>query len=96
VAHPEAPAITPIGEATWRHRARVRGRVQSMRVHPWADVATLECVVTDDTGGLLLVFLGRRRVEGIGLGRELVAEGMVGASRGYLAMLNPSVELLGA
>lgn len=65
-----------------------------MRVQPWADVASLECTVVDDTGGLLLVFLGRRRVAGLELGREVVAEGMVGESRGYLAMLNPDVELL--
>ena len=65
-----------------------------MRVQPWADVASLECVVVDETGGILLVFLGRRKVAGVDLGRELIAEGMVGQSRGYLAMLNPDIELL--
>jgi hypothetical protein len=65
-----------------------------LRVQPWANVATLECVVVDDTGGLLLVFLGRRRVAGIGLGRSVIAEGMVGNQRGYLAMLNPEIQLL--
>lgn len=65
-----------------------------MRVRPWADVATLECVVVDDTGGLLLVFLGRRQVAGLTLGRDLIAEGTVSAQRGYLAILNPVVELL--
>ena len=66
----------------WRTRARIRGHVRSMRVQPWGDVASLECVVVDETGGILLVFLGRRKVAGIELGRELVAEGMVGQSRG--------------
>ncbi len=65
-----------------------------MRVQPWADIASLECVVVDDTGGVLLVFLGRRKVAGVELGRRLAAEGMVGASRGYLAILNPELELL--
>ena len=86
--------VTPIGHVHWRSRSRVRGRVHSMRVQPWADVASLECVVLDDTGGILLVFLGRRKIPGIELGREIVAEGMVGQSRGYLAILNPSVELI--
>jgi hypothetical protein len=65
-----------------------------MRVQPWAGVASLECVVMDPTGGVLLVFLGRRKVAGVELGRALEAVGMVGESRGYLAILNPEIELL--
>lgn len=90
-----AAPVTPIGDVRWRTRARIRGKVRSMRVQPWADVASLECVVIDETGGVLLVFLGRRKVAGVELGRALVAEGMVGQSRGYLAILNPEIELLG-
>jgi hypothetical protein len=86
--------ITPIGDVRWRTRARVRGFVRSMRVQPWADVASLECLVSDETGGILLVFLGRRKVAGVELGREMIAEGMVGQSRGYLAVLSPDIELL--
>jgi hypothetical protein len=84
----------PIGEVEWRTHARIRGRIRSLRVQPWANVATLECVVVDETGGLLLVFLGRRRVAGVELGRHVIAEGMVGNQRGYLAMLNPEIQLL--
>jgi hypothetical protein len=86
--------VTPIASARWRTTARIRGTVRSMRVQPWADVASLECIVVDDTGGIVLVFLGRRKVAGIELGREVIAEGMVGQSRGYLAMLSPDIELL--
>jgi hypothetical protein len=87
--------VTPIGDVRWRTRARIKGKIRSMRVQPWADVASLECVVVDSTGGVLLVFLGRRKVAGVELGRTLVAEGLVGLSRGYLAILNPEIELLG-
>jgi hypothetical protein len=86
--------VTPIGDIRWRTHARIKGKIRSMRVQPWADVASLECVVLDETGGVLLVFLGRRKVAGVELGRALVAEGMVGQSRGYLAILNPDIELL--
>ena len=89
-----AAVMTPIGDVRWRTHARIKGKIRSLRVQPWADVATLEAVVVDETGGLLLVFLGRRKVAGVELGREIVAEGMVGASRGYLAILNPEIELL--
>ncbi len=87
--------MTPIGDVRWRTRTRIKGKVRSIRVQPWADVASLECVVMDETGGILLVFLGRRKVAGVDLGRSLVAEGMVGQSRGYLAVLNPDIELIG-
>jgi len=93
-ATPSTTPLTPIGDVRWRTHARIRGRIRSLRVQPWANVATLECVVVDDTGGLLLVFLGRRRVAGVELGRSVIAEGMVGNQRGYLAMLNPEIELL--
>jgi hypothetical protein len=89
-----APAVTPIGELQWRSHARISGRVQSVRVQPWADVATLECLVLDESGGVLLVFLGRRAIPGVTLGRHLEAEGTVGESRGYLAIMNPAIELL--
>jgi len=90
---PGSTPIVPIGTVAWREHARIRGRIRSMRVQPWANVASLECVVVDETGGLLLVFLGRRRVAGVELGRQVVAEGMIGEHRGYLAMLNPELEL---
>lgn len=95
-AAPEALALVPIGEVRWRHPARIQGRVRSLRIQPWADVATLEAVVVDETGGLVLVFLGRRRVAGLELGRRVVASGMVGQIRGYLAILNPTLELIAA
>jgi RecG-like helicase len=85
---------TPMGHVRWRNRARIEGTIRSLRVQPWAEVASLECVVVDETGGILLVFLGRRKVAGVDLGRRVAAEGMVGESRGYLAMLNPDIELL--
>ncbi len=88
--------LTPIGELRWREHARIQGRVRSLRVQPWADVATLEAVVVDESGGLVLVFLGRRRVAGLELGSRVVASGMVGQSRGYLAILNPTLELVAA
>jgi hypothetical protein len=90
---PKARPIVPIGSVRWRQPARVQGRIRSMRVQPWANVASLECVIVDDTGGLVVVFLGRRHVAGLDLGRFLIADGVVGSHRGYLAMLNPEIEL---
>lgn len=88
-----SPPAKAIGDVRWRDVCTINGRVRSLRVQPWADVASLEAVVVDETGGLVLVFLGRRSVPGVDLGRRLVAAGRVGQHRGYLAMLNPWFEL---
>ena len=96
VAEPAAAPPTgcvPIAEVAWRHRARVHGRVRSVRVQPWGGVPTLECRLVDESGGLIVVFLGRRAVAGIEPGRHVIADGMVGAHHGRLAMINPDYEL---
>ena len=86
---------TPICEATWRRPARVRGTVRAKRLQPWAEGAVaLELTVVDDSGGLTLVFLGRKAIPGIRLGTRMEAEGMVGESRNRLAILNPRYRLL--
>jgi RecG-like helicase len=89
-----SPEEKPIGDVRWRDVCTIRGRVSSLQVRQWAAVASLEAVVVDDTGGLTLVFLGRRRVAGLDVGRHVVASGRVGERRGSLAMLNPWFELL--
>jgi hypothetical protein len=84
----------PIASVHYRQRARVAGRVRTMRVQPWAGVATLECSIVDASGGLLIVFLGRREVAGIAPGAKVVVEGMVGDHGGRLAILNPAYRII--
>jgi len=85
---------TTISDAQWRQRVRVVGRVKSVRVQPRAGTSNLECVLADDTGRLLLVFQGRRRIPGIQPGAKLVVEGMVGDWARRQAILNPDYELI--
>jgi amino acid transporter len=103
VSHGVESAITPeevpegatsIGTVGARQRARVAGRIRSVRVQPWSGVATLECTVADSTGSIVLVFLGRKHVAGIAPGAKIVAEGMVGDHRGRLAILNPDYRII--
>lgn len=87
--------VTPIGDTRWRERVKVAGRVKAMRVQPWADqVASLELTLADGTGGITVVFLGRRKLGGVDLGTHLVAEGTTSEHHGLLTMLNPSYQLL--
>ena len=88
--------VEPIGDVRWRRRVKVAGRVQALRVQPWAEVASLEITVGDGTGALTAVFLGRRRISGITLGTRLALDGMVTDVRGRLAIMNPAYQLLPA
>jgi hypothetical protein len=90
----EAAGQVPIADVRWRQRVIVRGTVRSMRVRPWAEgVSTLEATLVDETGGVTLVFLGRKRIAGLGLGTSVEAEGMVGENRGRLVIINPVYRL---
>jgi amino acid transporter len=89
------PDRTPIAQVVYRTHAVVAGRVSGVRVQPHGGVASLECTVVDESGGMLLVFLGRRSIAGIAVGSRVVAEGMVGEDRGRLAIVNPMYRLLG-
>ena len=89
------PGTQPIASLHWRTRARVAGRVKTIRVQPLSEVPTIECVVVDDSGeAITFVFLGRRSIAGLRSGTRMVAEGMVGKHKGKLAMINPSYEVL--
>jgi amino acid transporter len=94
---PEAavvPGCQSIGGVRWRSQVRVAGRVRSMRVAPQHDAPTLELVLVDDTGGLSVVFLGRRGIAGVDVGSRMLVEGTVGIHKARLALLNPSYQLL--
>lgn len=89
------PGATPMSEARYRARVRLAGKVRSMRVAPQHDAPTLELVLVDPTGGVSVVFLGRRDLAGVDVGTRMVVEGTVGVHKGRLALLNPKYQLLG-
>ncbi len=91
----EAPAeTTPIGELDWRERVVVEGRIASVRVTPICDSPALACELFDETGGVVVLFYGRRQIPGVVPGRRMRVTGRVGNVEGQLAIANPSYELL--
>lgn len=87
--------VIPIADVTWRSQVKVAGRVRALRIQPWAEkIASLELTLADSTGGLTVVFLGRRKIGGIELGTHLVVEGMTSEHHGLLTVLNPAYQLL--
>ena len=89
-----AENILPIGNITWRKRAHVQGRVNSIKSAPANSTPFVEVEVWDETGGVTLQFLGRREITGLEVGAQLRAEGMVGENNGQLIILNPSYEIV--
>ena len=87
--------VIPIADVVWRKHVKVAGRVKAVRIQPWAEqIASLELTLADDTGGITVVFMGRRTLGGVKLGTHLVVDGMASESHGLLTLLNPAYQLL--
>ncbi len=91
---PRPETAAGIGAARFRDRVDLTGRVKAMQVQPWSGIATLEVTLADEHGHIQVVFLGRRDIPGLTVGRQLRVQGVVGRHRGRLALLNPSYRLL--
>lgn len=94
LAKPRADGTTAMGDLTYRSRATVKGQVRAVNVTPVGGTPRLECEIFDESGGITLVFFGRRAIQGIQPGARIQAEGMVGDTDGYLTIANPSYALL--
>jgi hypothetical protein len=90
----EVPDATPIGRVRPRQNVRVAGRVTSVTVQPWGSVPTLECELRDDTGRLVVAFLGRRQIAGVTPGARMVVKGVASERRGQLVIINPDYDFL--
>ncbi|GAB2702309.1 APC family permease [Kitasatospora kifunensis] len=94
VPGPRTDGVTHMRDLVWRERAGVEGQVRSVNLTPVSGVPRLECRLYDETGGITLIFYGRRDVPGISPGVRLRAEGMVGNTDGRLTIANPTYTLL--
>lgn len=88
--------VTPLDEITLRTTQHVLGEIESVRVVPRANADAVEATISDGTGLVTLVFLGRRRIPGISPGRRLIAEGVPAKSGMRVLMYNPRYTLLTA
>lgn len=68
-----------------------------MRIDPRQGSGSIEATVNDGSGRMVVKWLGRHKLAGIGLGMGLVFEGTVGREPGgKLQVLNPEYELVPA
>jgi len=90
------PGATAIAEVKPRTVARVAGVVEGIRVRPREGVPAIEAVVTDGSGSVTAVWLGRRTLPGLSLGCRMVLEGRLGGDPRSLQVMNPRYEFAGA
>ena len=71
----------PIADAPDRERVRLRGTLRTVTLRPRGGVPALEAELYDGSGVITVVWLGRRRIAGIGPGRAIQVEGRIGVPR---------------
>ncbi len=94
--HSAALGGTPCGQLKDRHRVQIVGSLRSVSLRPRAGVPALEAEISDGTGVVTLIFLGRREIPGITPGRWLRVSGLVACDAGRRTIYNPGYELIPA
>jgi hypothetical protein len=89
-----ALGLTPIPEAPVRAPIRVGGEIQKVQIVPRAGSPSVEVTVSDGYGKAIGVFVGRSRIGGMTMGRNVVFEGVARKERERLMLLNPAYTLV--
>lgn len=90
-----ASGCTRVDAIANRDRGDIHGVLRSVSIRPVDDVTALEAELYDGTGSVTLVWLGRRRINGITPGRTLTASGRIGLRGKDRVMYNPGYRLDG-
>ena len=83
-----------ISDARVRDRVKLAGVVNRITVLPTAGNESVEALVSDGTGEVTVVFMGRRSIPGLSLGTRVVVEGALGEQRGRRRLVNPTFEFV--
>jgi hypothetical protein len=86
------PGSTRIAEAPLRSRAKLAGVVRRITVRPLEGYESLEALISDGTGEIEIVWMGRRSIPGLSLGTKVIVDGVVGENRGERRVVNPTFE----
>jgi len=86
--------LAQINDAPLRVPVRLGGEVKQLRMAPRAGSQTLEVVLSDGSGELIVVFTGRRQLGGLSHGRAVLVEGVAYTEHGRRVMYNPAYTLL--
>ena len=89
------PGSVRIGSAPLREQVRIAGVIRRLTVFPLQDNKSLEAVISDGTGEVVVRFMGRRAIRGLGLGTRVVVEGLLSEQKNAVQMINPRLEFTG-
>jgi hypothetical protein len=85
-----APSTLAIGTLHVRDRVAVGGVVTKLQQRHWSSGSqSLHATISDRTGSVAVVFLGRSHVAGVELGRAVVVAGAVIQRHGLRLIMNP-------
>jgi len=76
----------------WAATVPGTGVVKRITVRPLEGFESLEALISDGTGELSVLWMGRRAIPGLTLGTRIVVEGVMAEKRGGLKMVNPTFE----
>lgn len=85
---------TPISQLEPRTRAVVRGRIVSMTYPSEKTIPQIRVNLRDESGTLIVNWLGRRDIPGVQVGDEIIVEGIVSWQESELIMSNPSYQII--
>lgn len=92
-ADSEEAGATPIMTCQRGEKVTACGILRSVVIRPRAGVPALEAELYDGTGTLSLVWLGRRRISGVEVGRSVVVEGRMTCDGDQSTLFNPRYRL---
>lgn len=85
-----------IRECPSREPVRITGVVKRLTLRPQDGSTSLEALVTDGTGEMAVVWMGRSNIEGLHLGTRVILRGVIAPSRhSRPKMVNPDFEFAG-
>lgn len=88
-----AAGCQQIERARVRERVHLRGTVQAITLSPEIDKGGLDVELDDGTGRITLVWMGRRLIPGIEVGRKIDVWGTLTISAGRRVIFNPAYQL---
>ena len=83
-----------VADAADRSRVTLRGTIEVLTIRPRRHTPWLEAELSDGSGRVTLIWMGRHEIPGIEAGRELLVRGRISAVDGERRIYNPFYELL--
>jgi hypothetical protein len=75
-------------------KVEILGKVRTIALQPYDSLAAVIAEIYDGTDAVDLIWLGRRTIAGIEVGRTIRATGRIAMRDGHKAMYNPSYQLV--